>query len=67
MHKKYYFAGFFIAIGLFIGALFLFSVNEVGLDNKSPMPLISIMYVSIAFILGGTSFIIFGGSDKEKK
>ncbi|PCJ62380.1 MAG: hypothetical protein COA79_04755 [Planctomycetota bacterium] len=66
MHKKYYFAGFFILIGLFIGFLFLFSVNEVGLENQSPMPLISIMYVVITLISIGLSFIIFGGSKADE-
>lgn len=65
MHKKYYFAGFFILAGCFMGILAVAGLIQTGFSNRGPIPIIAVLGVSGAFMIGGLLFIIFGGNSKK--
>lgn len=65
MHKKFYFAGIFIIIGIAMGVLSFTGLSITGFANKGPIPIVAVIGVSGAFIFGGLLFILLGG-DKIK-
>lgn len=64
MHKKYYFALALILLGLLMCVLTFAGLKQTGFNNRG-VPMIAVLGVSIAFILGGISFIVFGGSENK--
>ena len=65
MHKKFYFAGAFVILGIFMGILGFTGLGETGFANRGHVPIVVVLGVSGAFILGGLLFILLGGSTKK--
>lgn len=65
MHKKYYFATVFIFIGIVMGVLSFVGLSQTGFNNKGPVPIVAVIGVCGAFILGGILFIILGGTNEK--
>ena len=64
MHKKYYFALALILLGLMMGILTFAGLRQTGFNNRG-VPMVAVLGVSVAFIVGGLLFIIFGNSEKK--
>jgi hypothetical protein len=65
MHKKYYFATTLVLIGILTGILAFTGLGETGFANRGHVPIVAVISVSGAFIMGGILFIIFGGTSKK--
>lgn len=64
MHKKYYFALALILLGLMMGILTFAGLRQTGFNNRG-VPMVAVLGVSAAFIVGGLLFIIYGNSEKK--
>lgn len=65
MDKKYYFAGALIILGISTGILGLTGLGQTGFANRGHVPIIAVLGVSGAFILGGLLFILLGKSKNK--